>query len=92
MVSVAKVLDLDWCTQVNLVEIAQRLSDYVPQYELNRALTHIERAKELAPRNVSLIKRINKRFNTEYALHSAGGRIPDAPMKPKRNQKRGKRK
>ncbi|EGR3207662.1 hypothetical protein DFX34_RS12945 [Vibrio parahaemolyticus] len=95
VVSVAKVLDLDWCTQVNLIEIAQRLSDYVPQYELNRALTHIERAKELAPRNVSLIKRINKRFNTEYALHSAGGRIPDAPAKPskpKRNQKRGKRK
>ncbi|EGQ8153807.1 hypothetical protein ACKGLS_004062 [Vibrio alginolyticus] len=95
VVSVAKVLDLDWCTQVNLVEIAQRLSDYVPQHELNRALTHIERAKELAPRSVSLIKRINKRFNTEYALHSAGGRIPDSPKKPskpKRNQKRGKRK
>lgn len=98
LVEFARLLDIDWSTEASHVEIAQRLQDYVPESELNRVFTNIERAKAMAANSVSLMNRINKRFGTEYSLRDSGGiqkgiKHKNAPKANSRNKaKKQKRK
>lgn len=87
----ANHFDIEWCTQVSYVEIAQRLYEYIPEHELTRALANIEKAKLLAPKSQALLNRINKRFDTDYKMRSKGGRVPDKPQPKANSRKRGKK-
>lgn len=77
IVKFATLIDPDWNATLGHVEIGQRMRDYIPEHELARRLTSIERSRMLVPKTFDLINRINKRFGTSYALKSnkskAGG-------------------
>ncbi|WP_432773885.1 hypothetical protein [Vibrio parahaemolyticus] len=90
LVAYANVLDIQWNTTASLAEICRRLNDYVPEHELMRALTNIERAKALAPKSQSLIERINKRFDTAYKLRTSNTNAKPKVGKPKRDRKKRK--
>lgn len=98
IVKFATLLDPDWNATLGHVEIAQRMRDYIPEHELTRRLTYIERSRLLAPQSFELMERINKRFGSSYALKgNVKGNLQDlmkasGPSKGQRKKKKAKRK
>jgi heme-degrading monooxygenase HmoA len=91
IVKFATLIDPDWNATLGHVEIAQRMRDYIPEHELTRRLTSIERSRALAPNTMDLIARINKRFGSAYVLKNNKPKIGGA-AKGQRKKKRAKRK
>lgn len=88
----ADYLDIEWNTTIKHVEISKRLAEYLPEKVLIHALTSIERAKNLAPRSLSLIERMNKRFGCDYSLRNEKGKVTPQASRPKKDRKKEKQK
>ncbi len=91
VVKMATLLDPDWNATLGCSEVAQRLRDYIPEHELMRRLTLVERARVLVPKSTELVERINKRFGCSFSLKS-GRKAASVIPKGQRKKKRAKRK
>ncbi|UTZ44520.1 hypothetical protein [Vibrio campbellii] len=94
ILKVATLLDPDWNATLGLAEITERLSEYIPQHEHMRRLGCIDKTRDLAPKSVNLMNRINKRFGCKYSLKSEHGKLlgVSAGQAPRKAPKKSSRK